>query len=352
MFNIINNYLLPRSLIIRIYIFFSLLCFTQIVCAQQGDINDYSVIAPLASKSLLLDGIVKDGKFIAVGERGHTLVSNNGGDWKQVNVPTRSTLTGVYFLNRNLGWVVGHDAVILRTTDGGQHWKKVHYAPEEEAPLLSIWFRDEQYGIAIGAYGYFLISHDGGKTWIRNELNVNNIDLPDEGITKDDIDADGFTDTYDLHLNDIALSDAGQLYIAAEAGRVYRSDDFGESWNEMPSPYIGSLFGVLPLSENIVLVFGLRGHLFRSDDAGLTWQEIKTGTTEMLTDGIRLSDGKVVIVGLGGTLLVSRDNGENFYLNEQSSRNGYSAVVEEGTGKLLTVGEGGIKHITLGNINH
>ena len=322
------------------------------MCAQQVDVDGHSVIAPLASRSLLLDGIAKDGKFIIVGERGHTLVSNNGGDWYQVDVPTRSTLTGVYFLNRNLGWAVGHDAVILRTTDGGQHWEKVYFEPEEEAPLLSIWFRDEQYGIAIGAYGYFLVSNDGGKTWIRNELKVNNIDNPDEGITKDAPDADEFTDTYDLHLNDIALSDAGQLYIAAEAGRVYRSDDFGESWNEMPSPYIGSLFGVLPLSENSVLVFGLRGHLFRSDDAGLTWQEIKTGTTEMLTDAIRLSDGKVVIVGLGGTLLVSRDNGENFYLNEQSGRNGYSAVMEEGTGKLLTVGEGGIKHINLGNTNH
>jgi photosystem II stability/assembly factor-like uncharacterized protein len=250
-----------------------------------------------------------------------------------------------------MGWAVGHDAVILRTTDGGQHWKKVHYAPEEEAPLLSIWFRDEQHGIAIGAYGYYLVSNDGGKTWIRNELDVNNIDNPDEGITKNDLDADEFTDTYDLHLNDIALSDTGQLFIAAEAGRVYRSDNFGESWNEMPSPYIGSLFGVLPLSENTVLVFGLRGHLFRSDDAGLTWQVIETGTTEMLTDGIRLSDGKVVIVGLGGTLLVSRDNGMNFYLSEQSSRNGYSAVVEEGTGKLLAVGEGGIKHIMLSDIN-
>src|SRR5688572_24399402 len=69
--------------------------------------------APLAARSLILD--IADGgdRAIAVGERGHILVSESRrGDWRQVeNVPTRSNLTGVAAIG-NHAWAVGHDGVI------------------------------------------------------------------------------------------------------------------------------------------------------------------------------------------------------------------------------------------------
>ena len=71
----------------------------------------------------------------------------------------------------------------------------------------------------------------------------------------------------------------------------------GRHGTELPSPYEGSFFGVLPLEDDVVLLFGLRGHLFRSEDAGESWIEIETGTVAMLTDGIRLPDGRIVITG-------------------------------------------------------
>jgi len=96
-----------------------------------------------------------------------------------------------------------------------------------------------------------------------------------------------------------------------------------------------------------VLLFGLRGHLFRSEDAGETWDELDTGTVAMLTDGIRLADGTVVIVGLGGTVLVSEDGGRNFVYHAQANRRGISSIVDTGAGSLLLVGEFGVKVATL-----
>ena len=59
---------------------------------------EFSVKAPLATRSLLLDGVSVDGLMVAVGERGHILISENQGQsWRQANVPTRATLTGVFF---------------------------------------------------------------------------------------------------------------------------------------------------------------------------------------------------------------------------------------------------------------
>ena len=65
-------------------------------------------------------------------------------------MPTRALLTAVHMHDERTGWAVGHDAVILRTRDGGETWSLVHEAPEEELPLLDVWFRDERTGSRSG----------------------------------------------------------------------------------------------------------------------------------------------------------------------------------------------------------
>jgi photosystem II stability/assembly factor-like uncharacterized protein len=296
--------------------------------AQDELAPEPSIMARLASSTLTLDAFAVDGAYVGVGERGHILISTDGGEtWQQQEVPTRAMLTGVYFHDRNLGWAVGHDSVILRTSDGGTTWEIVNWAPEDEAPLFDVWFSDADNGFAIGAYGTFMVSSDGGETWDW------------EPIGEDD-----------WHLQKIAPAHDGRLYMAAEAGMAYRSDDDGATWEELLSPYEGSFFGVLPLEGDTVLLFGLRGHLFRSEDAGENWEEIETETVAMLTDGIRLADGTVVIVGLGGTVLVSSDGGRTFDLHQQANRRGISAAVETGDGSLLLVGEFGVRTAALNEL--
>jgi photosystem II stability/assembly factor-like uncharacterized protein len=288
-----------------------------------------SIQAPLAPRALLLDVGVADGHLVAVGERGHILISDDGGqNWVQQSAPTRATLTAVHFHDRDLGWAVGHDAVILRTTDGGVSWEPVHFAPEEERPLLDIWFSDAENGFAIGAYGFFLVTEDGGTTW-ESRL-----------ISEDD-----------FHLNHFSRSANGRQYIAAEAGEIYRSDDGGETWDSLPSPYIGSFFATLPLEGETVLVFGLRGHLYRSEDAGSSWTEVDTPTEQMLTDGVLLEDGTIVIVGLGGTVLVSPDGGRSFKLRQQADRKGISSAVALRSDALIVVGEYGARRLPLDELS-
>lgn len=324
--------------------FFILSIFTMMLLPASIQADDTSTMAKLAGQSMLLDGVYSGALITVVGERGHVLISSDGRSWQQIIVPTRTTLTGVYFRDKQNGWVVGHDAVILRTTDGGQQWQKVYDDPEGETPLFDIWFRDEKYGIAIGAYGLYLVSEDGGASWVISEMNLiteKSADDSDEEASKAE-DDDDFLDSYDLHLNSIAPADDGKLYIVAEAGRIYRSDDSGESWIALVSPYIGSFFGVLPVTGDIVLVFGLRGHLFRSEDAGFNWQEIETPTQEMLTNGIVMTDDEIYITGLGGTILKSSDKGQSFALQEQGHRDGFTAIIQGPEGELITVGEKGV----------
>jgi photosystem II stability/assembly factor-like uncharacterized protein len=286
--------------------------------------------------------------MVVVGERGHILLSDDQGKtWRQAKVPTRALLTAVYFHGDQLGWAVGHDETILRSEDGGETWTRTHAAPEKEQPLLDVWFRDAETGFAFGAYGTILASTDGGRSWAQQVFE------PKPLIERPKTNASSTDDEYldegaasDSHLNAVARADDGRLYLAAEAGHLFRSDDAAASWLELPSPYEGSFFGVLPLDGPTVLAFGLRGHLYRSEDAGVTWNEIATSTVAMLTNALRLDPRTVVITGLAGTLLVSRDGGMTFELRQQEDRKGMSAALAAGEGQLLVVGEGGLKVIT------
>lgn len=311
---------------------------------------EYSEIARLASQSLLLDAVLAGQRMVAVGERGHVLLSDDqGASWRQAKVPTRASLTAVYFVDAEAGWAVGHDEVIIRSTDGGETWTLVHSAPEKEQPLLDVWFKDAQSGFAFGAYGTILASSDGGLSWISQTFEPQLLEPAAQTSRQAQAEDDEYLEegsASDMHLNGIARAADGKLYLAAEAGNIFRSDDDGSSWHELPSPYTGSFFGVLPLDGSSLLVFGLRGHLFRSDDAGRTWRSIPTGSVSMLTSGLRVDTQTIVITGLAGTLLVSRDGGATFELKPQSDRKGISAALPAGGGRLATVGEGGVKIVT------
>ena len=337
-----------------------------------------AVKAPLAIESLLLDGAAAGSRLVVVGERGHILVSADGGaSWSQAEVPTRALLTAVHMHDERTGWAVGHDAVILRTRDGGERWTTVHRAPEEELPLLDVWFRDERNGFAVGAYGYFLATADGGDTWTARAVSEDDFHLnalfpaggeptespepelqrPESQATKPPADEPG-SSSQDAESQrseslepeskrpDSLEPELRRLYIAAEAGVAYRSDDGGETWRALPSPYAGSWFGGLALDDEQVLLAGLRGHLFRSEDAGETWTQVPTDTNATLTGAVRLSSRAILVTGLEGALLTSRDDGRSVTTERLPSREGISAALPLGGDGALLIGEFGVRRTT------
>lgn len=297
--------------------------------------------AQLAPHALLIDIAAAGGRLVAVGERGHILLSDDGAQtWRQAQrVPTQVLLTAVCFSDDRRGIAVGHDEIVLATADAGETWTRTHYAPEAQQPLLDVLCNGDE-AIAVGAYAAYFVSHDAGTTWTERKFEPQKLESAAAGM-----DEELGTD---YHLNRIVTASGSRLYIAAEAGHLYRSDDSGATWKELPSPYEGSFFGVLPLERDSLLAYGLRGHLFRSDDGGLTWRAIETHTQAMLNDAVRLPDGRVAIVGLSGTLLVSRDGGARYTLEQQSDRKGLSALLPDGAAQVVTVGEAGVRTISIG----
>ncbi len=312
-----------------------------VASAQADPVDPPADLEPMAQRSLLLDVARAGTRLVAVGERGHVLLSDdNGKSWAQAAaVPSRTMLTGVCFADANRGWAVGHDEIILATLDGGRTWRRDHYAPETQQPLLDILCIDAQHAIAVGAYGSYFATDDGGTHWNAQKFVHQPLQPPAKTAASADEDVPP-----DYHLNRIAAA-GPYLFIAAEAGQIYRSADRGATWISLPSPYNGSLFGLLPLQDGALLVFGLRGNLFITRDAGVSWSRIAVGTSSMLTDGLQLKDGTIVVVGLSGALVVSRDGGATFTLEEQADRKGLSAALATGAEQIVAVGESGARQV-------
>jgi len=297
--------------------FFAVFSAAMVVSADDENVQPKQAdMAVLASKSLLTDIVnVADQSIVAVGERGHILFSNDAMQWQQAQVPVRSNLNSAYFVSKQLGWAVGHDATILATTDGGAHWQLQHYAPETDKPLFDVYFADSQQGIAVGAYGLFYRTNDGGNNW-QKEFHPELLSEDNQEYLLELKETD--PEMYEVELGAILphfnrlYADGNVLYMVGEAGFAAKSTDNGHSWNRLDEFYNGSLFDITRTPQMQLLTVGLRGHAFQSRDQGLNWQQIELTETATLNSVFADATGKLYLVGNAGSLLISNDQGETF----------------------------------------
>lgn len=336
-----------------------------------------------ATVSILMDVKRIDDRMIAVGEWGHILYSGKtcGESWIQAEVPVSITLTAVYFPTSEKGWAVGHDGAVLHTQDGGESWEmqldgnkinKLVYDQvsklvtdkedlleneketlgEEEIeklesdienlgfflsdaemavnegptrPLMDVWFKNDQEGIIVGVFGMILKTADGGQTWIPILDRIEN--------------PNGY------HYYGITRS-GDNLFIAGEMGLLYRSGDFGETWELLTSPYEGSFFGIVGNPEgDFIMAFGLRGNTCYTLDGGETWQHKNVGRAS-ISGGTWLSSNALCLVAVDGSVYISSDKAKSFKALPAKFPAAI-AVAESAKDKLTVVGLNGVKQIDI-----
>jgi photosystem II stability/assembly factor-like uncharacterized protein len=185
-------------------------------------------------------------------------------------------------------------------------------------------FLDARHGIAVGAYGAYYETVDGGHGWSTRKIIAE-----------------------DKHFNAIVRVKGPRLLIFGEEGTILASSDEGRDWTKVASPYKGSLFGGMLAADGSVVAFGLRGRIVRSTDAGESWTLVDDRSTATLMGGSLLPDGSLAIAGGAGTVLVSRDDGRSFESLETRSSRAFSAAIAGRPGVAMIVGEGGAREIAL-----
>lgn len=274
-----------------------------------------SVMAPLAAAAPAL-GLARSGeRVVGVGDRGHVLVSEDGGlAWSQVQAPVAVMLTDVAALPGGVVLATGHGGVVIRSADGGAVWERVLVGDENE-PLFSVAGRADGRCVAVGAFGSLAVSADAGRTW--------------ETARRED----------GAHLYAVRWAPDGAAWLAGEAGVLARSED-GVTWEDVEAPYDGTFYGLLA-DEAGVVVCGLRGRAFASRDGGATWSAFATATTDALFTVVRLPDGALVFGGIAGLRLGNADN-TAFRPWPAWERGAVAVLLDVGDGALVAGGEKGV----------
>lgn len=268
------------------------------------------VIEQPESSVLLGAAIAENGRLVAVGERGLVVLSDDAGEsWRQVSAPVSVSLTAVCFAGSD-GVAVGHGGVVLISADGGESWSlslngrraadlvmanaKASKNPElleyaqlmleegPDKPFLDVALREDGRILAVGAYGLALVSSDFGKTWTSW---MDRLDNP-EG----------------LHL--YSVSQRGPvIVIAGERGLLLRSEDRGEHFSAIETPYAGSFFTTELLSRDEMIVAGLKGSLLHSRNGGQSWTQVENRVQASFTASSLAADGTLYLVDQAGRVM-------------------------------------------------
>lgn len=285
---------------------------------------------------------------------------NQGEDWKQASVPVQSDLVAVHFPTAQSGWAVGHDGVVLHSADGGSTWEKqldgrqakklftryyearvqkgdvqaemglmrveTNYVTGPSLPMLSVWFEDEQRGYAVGAFGLLIATSDGGRNWEPWFERIENEEQ--------------------LHLNSIR-SIAGDLYIAAERGTLFRLDRSEQHFELIETSYGGSFFG-LAGSADMLLAYGLEGSVYRSLDRGENWTRLETDTNASVTGASRLpGSDRYVLTTAVGELLIGDPMSSALLLERPRKPSRFTDVATLVSGQLLISSLEGMRRLSL-----
>lgn len=299
-------------------------------------------------------------RLVAVGARGLIMISDDAGaNWSQVDSPVSSDLLAAHFPTPQQGWIVGHEGVVLHSSDQGQTWAKqidgrdtarqlaeyygqraesgdaqaaeylegvkLNYKDGPEQALMDVRFTDQYHGIAVGTFGTLLATRDGGKSW---ESWMDRVDNPEL-----------------LHYMAIA-SVGDELFIVSERGIVFRFDKSSGRFQTLETGYAGSFFS-LAMTDKVVAAGGLRGTLYRSLDRGESWELVPTGLNVALTDVQALDDGRFLLASADGRMSIG-DAGLNGFAAVPISRPGrFSSLVVLPGGDVVTVGYSGVRVIDL-----
>ncbi|MNQ83612.1 Ycf48-like protein [compost metagenome] len=276
-------------------------------------------------------------------------------------MPVSSDLVAVHFPSPSQGWAVGHDGVVLHSSDAGESWNRQfdgrqigprmfeHYQrlavqqPDDpvsaalvndakrmteegaDKPFLDVWFQNEQVGYIVGAFNLIFRTDDGGRSWTPLMDRTENPSA----------------------LNLYALRAVGnELFIVGEQGLVLKLDPATERFKVTSTPYNGSFFGVTG-KPGVVLVYGLRGNAYRSVDGGASWSKVELGLPLSITASTISADGRIILLSQAGHVLVSADDGASFKLQPQNSLAPVAAALVSGSGSLVLAGTRGLRQLPL-----
>jgi len=268
-------------------------------------VTDVSV--PVMNASQMVTNLIG----YAVGEDGTIIKTTDAGiSWSILVTPPSVLTTGLnalYFTSPLVGYVVGDAGTLLTTSDGGASWTPTTHGTED---LNDIYFADATTGVIVGDNGTVYTYNSTSTLWdpVSTSNFTISIEASPSGGTLTDLSTTSFNAVY---------AASGVWFIAGDASTLFKSMDNGLSWDEL---YDGSGLNIntdLKWTESILTIASIEnlndiyfadqyygwaladnGIIIKTKDGGETWEEAANlGIATNLTAFNFNADGQAIIVG-------------------------------------------------------
>ena len=226
------------------------------------------------------------------------------GTWARQRSGSMAWLHSLFFLDHNRGWVVGSKGTLLQTRDGGNTWT-IHGSSTEDV-VRDIFFIDDQNGwmvCEVNAYqlktkeeprAYLMKTTDSGEHWKRVEI---------KGF---DIDA---------ILVRAVFSRRGRGWTFGEGGSIYTTHDAGITWVPLRSPTRHLLLGGIFVDDDRGWLVGAGATIIQTSDGGETWYQSNLPQVEKstrFTATTFVDNRKGWAVGSGGSVYATANGGRTW----------------------------------------
>ncbi len=200
--------------------------------------------------------------------------------WERVALTPRANLQGIAASGDGVLVVVGNDARLWVRGHDEKWVEQILPVGDVARKLIDVAFMNGSFWI-VGEMGAVFRGTADGRTWTR------------------------MREPEDVAFNRVRPGPDGSLWIAAESGRLLHSEDDGSSWetSELGSESLQSIAFV----GDIALAVGNRGFVYRSDNKGLDWEQLPSFTSDNLFDVGGGSAGWTIVGDHGSVFTANAD---------------------------------------------
>jgi photosystem II stability/assembly factor-like uncharacterized protein len=294
--------------------------------------------------------------------------------WSQQTSNYDSTLTNVYFVNQDIGYVCGSKGTILKTVNGGTNWLAQNSGVTDG--LAVIQFIDKNIGYASGGWVSgakknctLVKTINGGDTWTNVNVSASKCGA---GIWFVSADTGFYAYADSLYGNSVIakstnagaswnvvysgtgwisyfyFTDSKNGYATVNNGSVLKTTDGGQNWTSLNlgEELWGS--GIFFFSKDTGFVGGRPSRtsgiwIFKTVNGGTSWQSLSAGNSFFKIFFADRNNGYALNVDstFGGYMIKSTDGGAN-WLDEPTPKKSLWGIYFLNTNLGYAVGENGV----------